>query len=273
MDVFAGALLITIGFLVGTVGTLIGAGGGFMLVPVLLLMYPTLPPEVITSISLAVIFLNAVSGSIAYAKMKRIDYRSAWSFALATLPGAVAGAFITSYLPRRLFDIVLGILLLAIALFLLFKPKKIATAQNKKPFFAPVHRDITDNAGHRYTYSFNQWIGNLLSVVVGFVSSLLGIGGGIIHVPALTGLLNFPIQIATATSHYILAIMALAGTLVHIFQGTLQQSWLMVVLIGTGVIAGAQLGAYFSHRMRPQWIVRALAIALLIVGIRILFTR
>ena len=94
-------LLIVLGLLVGTFGTLIGAGGGFILVPVLLLLYPTLKPEEITSISLAVVFFNAASGSVAYAKMKRIDYKSAIIFSIATLPGSIIGALITSYLPRH----------------------------------------------------------------------------------------------------------------------------------------------------------------------------
>ena len=64
--------LIPLGFVVGAYGTLIGAGGGFLLVPVLLLLYPRETPETITSISLAVVFFNALSGSIAYARMKRI---------------------------------------------------------------------------------------------------------------------------------------------------------------------------------------------------------
>ena len=68
-------LLVCLGLGVGFFGTLIGAGGGFILVPVLLLLYPSLRPEVVTSISLGVVLFNASSGSIAYASMKRIDYR------------------------------------------------------------------------------------------------------------------------------------------------------------------------------------------------------
>ena len=68
--------LIALGIAVGAYGTLIGAGGGFVLMPVLLLLYPNQSADVLTSISLAVVFFNALSGSEAYALMKRIDYRS-----------------------------------------------------------------------------------------------------------------------------------------------------------------------------------------------------
>jgi uncharacterized protein len=262
-------LLIGLGLLVGFIGTLIGAGGGFILVPVLLLVYPDFKPEVITSISLGVVFLNAASGSVAYAKMKRIDYKSAIYFALATLPGAIIGAFLTSYIPRRIFDLILGVILLVISIFLLVKPGEGAFSNKNARGYA--NRELTDRSGQHYSYAVNLRLGIILSFFVGFVSSLLGIGGGIIHVPALTSLLNFPIHIATATSHFILAIMALAGTLVHIIQGNLKDGWLTILLIGTGVTGGAQLGAYYSHHVKPGWIIRALAISLLLVGVRLVF--
>src|SRR3954451_24825040 len=96
-------LLIPLGFVVGAFGTLIGAGGGFILVPVLLLLYPTAKPSVITGISLAVVFFNAASGSVAYWRARRIDVRTALIFATATIPGAILGALVVEYVPRGLF--------------------------------------------------------------------------------------------------------------------------------------------------------------------------
>ena len=122
MDISHIGLYILLGFGVGALGTLIGAGGGFILLPVLLLLFPDMPPEALTSISLAVVFINAASGSFAYSRLKRIDYRSGLRLALATLPGAIIGAYVTQYIPRKAFDIVLGFVLLAVAAFLLLKP-------------------------------------------------------------------------------------------------------------------------------------------------------
>lgn len=268
MTVVHSLLLVGLGLLVGGFGTLIGAGGGFVLVPILLLLYPDARPELITSVSLAIVFLNASSGTVAYAKMKRIDYKSAMIFAVATLPGAVIGAFVTSYIPRRAFDIVLGGLLFVIAILLLFRQKQgLPALKIEKRYY--VHRTLTESSGEVHRYSFHKYTGIVLSFFVGFISSLLGIGGGIIHVPALTHLLNFPVHIATATSHFILAIMALAGTIVHIFQGNFKDGWLTTILIGVGVIVGAQFGAKMSDKIKGPWIVRILAIALLLVAIRL----
>lgn len=262
-------LLVGLGFSVGFLGTLIGAGGGFVLVPVLLLLYPQMKPEAITSISLGVVFLNAASGSWAYVKMKRVDIKSALIFALATLPGAIIGAFLTSFISRNIFNIILGCLLILVSVFLLINPHYRTETQVKKMKWT--HRSLVDNKGEHYTYSFNIRTGIMISFFVGFLSSLLGIGGGIIHVPALTIFLNFPVHVATATSHFILAVMALAGTIVHIAQGNLNHNWGMMLSIGFGVILGAQMGAYVSHRVNQKVIIISLAAALLLVGVRIAF--
>lgn len=270
MDLLSVLLLVGLGFFIGTFGTLIGAGGGFILMPLLLLMYPDMPPDVLTSISLSVVFLNATSGSIAYARKKRIDYRSALIFAVATLPGAIAGAMITTVMSRHVFNIILGVLLIAVSVFLMLKPQQGAYA-GKVNRGRCVDRHLVERTGEEHRFSFNIWTGILISFLVGFVSSLLGIGGGIIHVPALISLLNFPIHVATATSHLILAVMALAGTVVHMIQGSFWEGWQTAVSIGTGVVIGAQLGAGLSSRVKPKGIILALAGALLIVGVRLIF--
>lgn len=113
-------------------------------------------------------------------------------------------------------------------------------------------------------------LGMLISSGVGFVSSLLGIGGGIIHVPALVRILDFPIHIATATSHLILAITALTGTIVHIVMGTFHHGWRRTICLAVGVVVGAQVGAKLSARIHGTLILRALALALFFVGLRLL---
>ena len=138
-----GIELTAIGFMVGAFGTLIGAGGGFVLVPVLVLLYPDMKPNLITSISLAIVFLNAGSGSFAYSRMKRIDYKSAIAFGIATLPGSVAGAVLTGYIPRHIFNLILGCVLIIIAAFLFINPGEGAYA-GKKKHQLNAHREITD---------------------------------------------------------------------------------------------------------------------------------
>lgn len=269
--------LVPLGFVVGAYGTLIGAGGGFVLVPLLLLLYPKESPELVTSISLAVVFFNAFSGSLAYARMKRIDYKSGAIFAAAATPGAVLGALSTAYIPRALFDGIFGVLMIAAAAYLWFRPGGEANPEPSNPDGAlagPLGyrfaRTLVDAQGLQSSFSYNLAVGVGLSLLVGYVSSLLGVGGGFIHVPALVRLLNFPVHIATATSHFILAILALTGTIVHVATGTFVRGAHRTAALALGVLLGAQLGAWLSSRLHGDWIIRGLAVALAFVGLRIL---
>ena len=262
-------VLIPLGFAVGAYGTLIGAGGGFVLVPILLLLYPREATETITAISLAVVFFNALSGTVAYARMKRIEYRSGLLFSVATIPGAILGALTTTCLPRHVFDIVFGFLLIATAVFLAIKPGGgVGTERCYPSKYRACTVTETDGTVHRFSY--NPVLGGAVSLVVGYLSSLLGIGGGIIHVPVLVHLLNFPVHVATATSQFVLANMALTGTLTHIAAGTFTQGLRRTIMLSLGAFLGAQLGARISGKIRGTWIIRGLAIALGAVGVRLL---
>jgi hypothetical protein len=260
-----------LGFATGTYGTLIGAGGGFVLMPVLLLLFPEESPALLTSISLAVVFVNAASGTEAYSAMRRVDYKTGIAFALAAVPGALLGAMATSWLPRRSFDILFGIAMLLGAAFLMLRKPAPRQAPGEAAKGLTTRR-IVDRFGDVYEYSFSMKTGALLSVLVGFVSSFLGIGGGIVHVPAMVYLLGFPVHIATATSHFVLAVMAMAGTTVHILTGEFVHGLHRTVYLALGVLVGAQVGAHLSNRIRGSFIIRSLALALGGVGLRILYT-
>lgn len=261
--------LIPLAVALGGYGTLIGAGGGFVLMPILVLLYPDENRDVLASVSLAVVFFNAFSGSVAYARMKRIDYRSGMLFAAATVPGAVLGALVTSHLHRGLFDGILGGTLIAGSLFLFLRPRPSDRGRTSEPH-GHVVRTLVDGDGTEHRYTYNPILGVALSLVVGFASSLLGVGGGFIHVPILVYLLSFPVHVATATSHFVLAAMALAGTIVHILNGGFTHGVFRTIYLAVGVVVGAQFGAALSTRIHGRWIIRGLALALALVGLRIL---
>lgn len=261
--------LVPVGFIVGGYGTLIGAGGGFVLMPLLLLLYPHESPQVITSISLAVVFFNALSGSVAYGRMGRIDYQSGILFSLATIPGAILGALTTAYIPRRVFDAMLGVLMVTASIALILRPHR-GQERKGKGIGNGFSRHLVEKDGTVHRFSYNPQWGVGGSLVVGYFSSLLGIGGGIIHVPILVQFLDFPIHIATATSHFTLASMTLAATLVHISTGAFHHGIRRTICLAVGVLPGAQFGAWFSRRVQGVWIIRGLAIALGVVGLRII---
>lgn len=245
---------VILGFAVGAFGTLVGIGGGVILVPIFLLLMHWTPQHAIGT-SLTVVFLNALSGSAAYVKQKKVYYDAAIRFSLAALPGAIAGSYLAEYFTGYSFHIAFGILLILMALLMYFRP----VAKNE-------HNVEFD----KDTFTYNRTFGVILSAFVGFLSSVLGIGGGVIHVPAMIFLLFFPTHIATATSHFILAISSFFGVVSHLILGNVLLK--EALLIGGGAVAGAQFGAYLSIKAKSKLILSLLSLALLGLGFRLIFS-
>ncbi len=265
------ALMALLGFGVGAYGTVIGAGGGFILVPLLLFTFPDYGPEKVTAISLAVVWANATSGSVAYARRHRIDYVTGMLFAAASIPGVVAGALVVHLVPERAFSIMFALLLLGIVIVLLLRPQATTIREPIVARGGLLVRSITTEEGVSYRYAYKVWQAVLLSLAVGFASSLFGIGGGVIHVPAMIILFRIPLPFAVATSHFILACMAGGATIVHLTNGTLSGNALrQAVALGIGAVGGAQAGAWLSHRLSGAVVLRLLALALVALSIRLL---
>jgi uncharacterized protein len=260
-------LLTLLGVAVGAYGTLIGAGGGILIVPALLLLYPHETPSTIASISLAVVFLNALSGTLAYGHMHRIDYRAGLLFGAATVPGAVFGAYATSLLSRQLFDLLFSILVLSLATFILVRP--VPKRQPPRMYRRHVTHTLVDFKGTRYSYSFSNRLGVLLSMVIGGISSMFGIGGGPFQVPVLVYTLDFPLHVATATSQFMLLIMSSIGSVSHLLAGSFVHGHRRTLFLGIGVVVGAQVGARLSQRLSGQSISLILAAGLVLIGIRL----
>ncbi|MEN6387044.1 MAG: sulfite exporter TauE/SafE family protein [Phycisphaerales bacterium] len=246
---------ILFGLLVGTGGTLIGAGGGFLIMPFFLIFFKNKNPEVISAISLAVVCANACSGSFAYAKMKRINYKAGILFSLAAVPGAVAGSLIINYIPIKTYNLIFGLILISFGTYLFLSVRNGLHPKHEAHSIPP----------------YNVKVGMVISALTGLVSSLLGIGGGIIHVPMMVYLLNFPVHFATATSHFTLAVMTLAGTIAHIYHNDLAGQWLIIIMMIMGVITGAQIGAKLSQKVKGALIIKILAGTLIFVGLRITY--
>jgi len=215
---------------------LIGAGGGFLLVPILLLLYPNDNPATISSISLAVVFLNAASGSIAYLRHRKVDVRSALWFSATALPASILGAMAVARIPRTTFELILSVVLILASIFLLVSRREHASL--------PPAGEV-DRLGPQVAHS--RAVGMALSFVVGFISSLLGIRrrnsaraghGACARLPGA----HCDGHVAFRVGHH-----AGAGTAVHLIDGSLQSGWHRTIPLGVGVVIGAQ-----SARVGPD---------------------
>jgi len=265
MSAFETLVLSLLGFGVGVFGTLIGAGGGFLVVPILIILYHV-DSSVAAGTSLLFVFFNALSGSIAYLRQGKVDVKIGVIFMLMTVPGSILGAYITTYyLGSVVFKIIFSLILFLVSFYLLFRPVR---EQKGNPMGKGYRRILVDSTGRTYEYSVSLPVGMLMSFGVGFISSIFGIGGGIIHVPAMIFLMNFPVLVATATSQFILCFTTLFGSITHFTLGNIRFE--LAIPLAAGALVGAQVGAKLSLRIKGTIIERLLSFGLIIVAIRLL---
>ncbi len=253
--------LFILGIGVGCFGALVGIGGGLIMVPLFVLAM--MPPngttfsnvQQVIGTSLFGVLLNAVSGTYAYLKQGRVFFKAAIPFALATVPGAFIGGYISAYFSGPGFSITFGITLVALGLFMYFKSSSKRANAMADQFDASM---LTQR---------QMVLGVSLSFLVGFISSILGIGGGVIHVPLMIFILGFPAHIAVATSTFVLMVSSSIGVVSHALLNHIV--WTPALCIGLGAIVGAQIGAKISQKSRPKIIVTILAFTMVVLGIQL----
>jgi len=254
-------LFLVLGFGVAIIGTLVGVGGGFLLVPVLTVAESHWSPQVVTAFSLAVITANALSGTLAYWRQGRIDGWTLRRFALVAAPGAIVGVFLGDRLAHGLFIHLFAVLLLIMAGLLLVTKRRFGRGVGS------TQRRLVDAQGRSYQWAFDLRIALLGVFAVGIASALFGIGGGPIMVPFLIAILSFPEHLATASSHGVLLITSLLAVLIHLVQGDYAHDTVPLAATMLGALLGAPIGARLSQRVSGSLLLRILAMLLAIVGV------
>ena len=265
LDLLGVFILLLTGVLIGIIGTLIGAGGGFIHVPVLILFYGFTPQHAIAT-SMTVVMLNAISGTFSYIAQKRIDYEIGIKYAAAACPGVFIGALLSQFFNVTSFYVIFGLLLTALSYYL-FSGKEFSLVRTKV-LQSPATRCVEDAAGQKFFYAPDMSIGLAFSSLIGVFSGLFGVGGGIFHVPLMYSVLGIPVHIATATSHCILAITSFLGVVVFAGLGYIDFDY--AVVLGIGTILGAVWGAHLSLKTDPLIIKKIIAVCLFLMALKLL---
>lgn len=265
MDLLSGFGLLIIGVFSGAYGMIVGAGGGFIFVPALLILFH-LPPSIAAGTGLAVVWLNSISGIYGYYKEKRIDYKLGIVLSVGALPGTIAGVFLGESSSSGMFYIIFASMLICLGIFLFIK-KPPAESKNEL-HTREVSASLDKETEQRSVLFTRETISILLTgVLLGVVSSYLGIGGGWLLVPILIYLYKVSPRIATATSIFSLCLYTSFGMIIQIFEQHIH--WSALFFGGVGVIIGAQLGVYLSSKLSGQMIVKMLSILLIGVGLKL----
>ena len=191
-------ILAVVGFVTGVFGVLVGAGGGFILVPILRIFFPDIEPAVVSGTVLALVAANSISGAFAYRYMRVVDKRSAYLFAAAAIPGSVIAPFVLKQVLAGLpgiYDTAFGFILVILAMRLATqqfdsgRQSRLARARSRRRSFINSQtlrrRYITSESGETYRYRLHESWAILINFVLGFISSFFGIGGGVSGVPVI----------------------------------------------------------------------------------------
>jgi uncharacterized membrane protein YfcA len=241
-------VLIGIGVGAGALGSVLGVGGGIIMVPALTFL--GLPPAHVASTSLFAVTSTSVSSTFEYSRQKRIDYKLGIQLSALAIPGAIVGAFVSDYLTEGSFKLAFGILLVLTGLYILYRNsilKEGSEASRKQP-------------AHVMIAVFAATFG------AGLISSVFGVGGGIIFVPIMLLVMKMTMQRAAPTSQLTLMITSIAGVLTHSFLG--HPDYIQALALSAGAFAGAQVGARLSKSAKDVLLQRLLGIALIGVAVK-----
>jgi uncharacterized membrane protein YfcA len=213
------ALGIVVGFVAGVLSGLFGVGGGVITTPAVnALLGGTAIQAVATP--LPVIFPTSLVGAYTYSKAGEASFRAARWAVGPGIAGAVLGAYLTEFVNAHLLLVVTSALIGWTAV-------EVIRARTPQ---TPWEKGATP--GWKYA---------AIGSVAGFVSGLLGVGGGIVMVPALTVLIGMPLKRALGTSLVVISALVIPGTLVHWALGHID--WAIFLALTIGVVPGARIGA------------------------------
>lgn len=243
MTVLQAVLGILVGFVAGVLSGLFGVGGGVVTTPAVnVLLGGTAIQAVATP--LPVILPTSVVGAYTYAKAGEVSFRAARWAIPPGIAGAVGGAFLTELVNAHL-------LLVATAVLIAWTAFEVMRGRQSR---TPWVKGATP--GWKYA---------AIGAVAGFVSGLLGVGGGIVMVPALTVAIGMPLKRALGTSLVVIAALVIPGTIVHWALGHID--WAIFGVLTLGVVPGARLGARLAIGARERTLRRAVGAFLLAVAV------
>ncbi len=220
------AWLVPLGFAAGLLGSMIGLGGGIVMVPALI--FAGVSPAAAAGTSLFAAFTNAAASTVTYARQRRIDYAAGARLGLMSVPGTVVGAYAAAEASPAAFKALFGAVLVASAAYMLLGGRI---------------------AGGRRAGAAPSGAAAMLGVAgasfgAGVVSSFFGIGGGAVFVPLMIALMCMSMRRAAPTSQFILLFASLSGLAVHAALG--HTALQMALMLGIGAFAGGLAGARLS---------------------------
>jgi uncharacterized protein len=249
LELFAAA------FIASIFGSMVGLGGGFVLVPIMRL-FLGFPPAYAAGTSLVLIVANSASGAFTYLLQRRVHLKIGWLIAAGGLPGSVLGAIASLHISPLLFDSTLAALLVGVAIDMAWNAERRMAGRRE-------HHRVASIKGMSYRGAF------ALGFIVGLFSSLFGLGGGIVVVPALLYFSELPVHAIGATSQFAILLTSPVGLAMHAVQRDVAVKDVLPLVAGG--LLGGPIGARLSLRLRSPQLLIAVAIALVTAAVTLVW--
>jgi len=229
----------------GVLGSLLGLGGGIIVIPVLTLLFKI---DIRYAIGASIVSVIATSSgaAAAYVRERMTNLRVAMVLEVATVSGALSGAFLAGQIKGRWLYIIFGLVMGYSAIMMFRKRNQIVTEEFVAAPWADwlkLHSSYYDEALKReinYRVARTR-VGLALMYMAGVVSGLLGIGSGALKVPAMDLAMRLPIKVSTATSNFMIGVTAAASAGVYFMRGDIDP--FIAAPVAAGVVMGATLGS------------------------------
>ena len=265
-------VLFGVSILAGVLGSLLGLGGGFVVVPVLTLVFH-LDIRLAIGTSIVAVAATSSAGAARNVTESITNLRVATFLALATTLGAVTGALLAGVFDARFLFALFGIVL-AVSGVQMVRKRRIPVARDPIPAMATIgvavaftegvdrggaladrlalHSAYFDEAeGLEVPYVVvNTGLGLGLMYLAGALSGLLGIGSGVLKVPAMDLAMHIPMKVSTATSNLLIGLTAAASAVVYFARGDIDP--LIAGPVAIGVLLGATQGSKWLAGMRSD---------------------
>jgi uncharacterized membrane protein YfcA/uncharacterized membrane protein len=259
--IFAGSIA------AGLLGSLVGLGGGVLIVPLLTLLFG-FPIYFAIGASIISVIATSSGAAAAYVRDRMTNLRVGMFLELATTTGAICGAFLAGLLAQNLLSVVFGVILLVSAAPLVFKLGEELPSGVRNDRLAnwlhlngsyPDHR-----LGREVSYEVTRTpLGLAMMYVAGLISGLLGIGSGTFKVLALDEAMRLPIKVSTTTSNFMIGVTAAASAGIYFSRGDIPP--LVAAPVALGILIGALVGARVLARLSSRFL-RLLFLAVIVVA-------
>lgn len=256
----------------GLLGSLLGLGGGIIVIPALTLL---LGVDIRYAIGASIVAVIATSSgaAAAYVRERMTNLRVAMFLEIATTAGALSGAYLAGVISARWLYIIFGVIMGYSAIAMFRKRKQSLRADVPPDALADrlrLHASYYDEAAQEeIAYNVTRpKLGLGLMYVAGVVSGLLGIGSGALKVPAMDLAMRLPIKVSTATSNFMIGVTAAASAGVYFARGDINP--FIAAPVATGVLGGATAGSRLLGRIDSAAIRTIFVVVLLWVSAQML---